>query len=178
MVLAVGGVAALFVTKTGGPLVDLPLGALKNAKIPIFKLGSLSGGVTIGDLKPSLTEAGAGIVLTDKFDSLSVDLKIGATTFFNPARQVAGAVMTKSSVFSIDPSGGAAKNNRISLAFTVRSNQDTFTATIGAILEKDQAPKATLDAKMKVTDGVAFGVKGEASSQGQAVLATVTLLNF
>jgi len=68
-------------------------------------------------------------VLTDKFDSLSVDLKLAATAFFTPARQMAGAVMTKSSVFNIDPSSGVAANNRISLAFTVRSNTDTFTAT-------------------------------------------------
>jgi hypothetical protein len=178
VVLAVGGTAALFVTKTGGPAVNLPLGLLKDAKIPIFKLGSLSGGVTIGDLKPSLREAGAGVVLTDKFDSMSVDLKIGATAFFTPSRQVPGAVLTKSSVFTIDPSGGAAKNNRISLGLTLRSNADTFSATIGAIWEQDQAPKATLDARLKLNDGVSVGVKGEASQHGQAVLATVNLLNF
>ncbi len=60
----------------------------------------------------------------------------------------------------------------------MRSNTDTFTATVGAILEQDQAPKATLDARMKITDGFQLGVKGEAARNGQAVLATVNLLPF
>lgn len=178
IVLAVGGTAALFLTKTGGPAVELPLSLLKDAKIPVFKLGSLSGGVTIGDLKPSVTEAGAGIVLTDKFDSMSLDLKIGATAFFSPAKQVANTVVTKPSVFNIDPSGGAATNNRLSLGFTLRSNNGNFSASIGAILEQNQPPKATLDAKLKVNKDIAVGAKGMVSPNGAAVLATFNLLNF
>ena len=178
VVLAIGGAAAIFVTKIGGTSADLPLGLLKDAKIPIFKLGSLSGGVTIGDLKPSITEAGAGIILTDKFDSMSLDLKIGATAFFPPSKQVAGAVMTKASVFTIDPSGGAAKNNRLSLGLTLRSNNGNFSATIGAILEQDQAPKGTLDAKLRLNKDIAIGAKGVVSPNGVAALATFDLLSF
>jgi hypothetical protein len=178
LVLTLGGTVALFVTKTGGPIVELPLAQLKDAKVPLFKLGSLSGAATFGELKPSIREAGAGIVLTDKFQSMSLDLKIGVTGFFSPSKQLQNAVITKSSVFTIDPSGGDPKNNRISLGLTLRSNHGNFTATVGAIFEKDQAPKGTLDASLKINKDIAIGAKGVVSPNGVAALATFNLLDF
>ncbi len=178
LVLTLGGAVALFVTKTGGPVIELPLAQLKDAKVPLFKLGSLSGSATFGELKPSISEAGAGIILTDKFESISLDLKIAATGFFSPSKQLQNTVVTKSSVFTIDPNGGDPKNNRISLGLTLRSNQGNFTAAIGAILEKDQAPKGTLDASLKINKNIAIGAKGVVSPNGTAALATFNLLDF
>jgi hypothetical protein len=178
VVLAVGGTAALFVTKTGGPVVDFPLSMLKDAKVPIFKLGALSAGLTIGELKPSLSEAGAGIVLSDKFDGLTVDLKLGVTAFLAPSKQLGPVVMSKTSVFNIDTSGGAPKNNRVSLALTLRTNDDRTTASIGAIVEQGQDPKITFGAGYKPNKNMEVDLSATAGPKDAAVMATFKVFGF
>lgn len=178
IVLAVGGTTALFLTKTNNVVTNFALGQLKDTKIPVFKLGTLSGAATFGILKPEIQEVGLGFVLSEQFKPFRLDLKLGATGVFSPSQQVGKTVVAKSSVFTIDPSGGDPKNNRISLGLSLSTNDGKFTASVGAILEQNQGPKGTLDANLKLNKDMAIGVKGVVSPGSGAVLATFNLLDF
>lgn len=178
LVLTLGGGIALFVTKTDKPIVDFPLALFKDAKIPLFKLGTLSGAATFGALKPSIREIGTGIILTEEFETVKLALKIGVTGVFAPSQQVQNAAVARSSAFTIDPTGGDPKNSRVSLGLTLSSNSGALTATLGVIVGKDAPPKGTLDASLKINKNIAIGAQGVVSPNGAAALATVKLLDF
>ena len=178
IVLAVGGTTALFLTKTRNSVTDFAFGQLKDTKIPVFKLGSLSGAATFGTLKPDIQELGAGFVLTEQFKPFRLDLKLGVTGVLSPSKQVGKTAIATSSVFNIDPSGGDPKNNRISLGLSLSTSDGKFTASVAAILEQNQASQGTLDANLKINKDFAIGVKGVVSPHSGAVLATFNLLEF
>jgi hypothetical protein len=136
--LIVSGGAALFVTKTGGPIVDTITNELSKHKFDVLHVGVFTLSVSNIDFKPSAQVLGAKITGNLKWDRVSVDLKL----------QVLGSVDELSKV------NGEAAAKVGSVTFSGYVNKDMTKPTIDLGIKMGaKVDKVNLSLGAYVTDG-------------------------
>lgn len=93
--LAIGGAVALYVTKTGGTVINTPLSQLNGKPIKIFKVGGFSLSGQMLSFKPDVREVGGGLVGTQKWDKIQLTVQLGVVATGSDVKQVDGKILIK-----------------------------------------------------------------------------------
>jgi hypothetical protein len=93
--LAVGGAVALYVTKTGGTVVNTSLAQLAGKPIQIFKVGRFSLSGQMLAFRPDMREIGGGLVGAQQWKKVQVSVQFGVIATGSDVKQIDGKVVVK-----------------------------------------------------------------------------------
>lgn len=177
--VAFGSAAAVFLTKTGGPVVDLPIGLLKEKPMQIFKVGGFTLKGQLLDFDPKKEILGAGIIATQKWEKVELTFKIGVIAAGDHVKEVNGQAIVKSNDFSITVKGDAKPEEKkinlgLGLGFTSSSLPGPLNISLGAVITDGKATDGTLKASMKLGPGT-VGLEGSTGSTDTRGLATFAI---
>jgi hypothetical protein len=177
--VAFGSAAALYLTKTGGPVIDLPMGLLKEKPLQIFKVGGFTLKGQLLEFKPDKQILGAGLLATQKWEKIELSFKIGVIAAGEHVQEVNGQAVVKSNDFSITITGDAKPEEKkvnlgLGLGFTSSSLPGPLNISLGAMITDGQVSGGTLKASMKAGPGT-VGFEGSTSSAETRGLATFTV---
>lgn len=177
--VAFGSAAALYLTKTGGPVIDLPIGLLKEKPVQIFKVGGFTLKGQLLEFKPDKQLLGAGVIAIQKWDKIDLTFKIGVIAAGTDVKEVKGQAIVKSADFSITVDGDVKPEEKkinlgLGLGFTSSSLPGPLNISVGALVTDGQLTGGTLKAGMKTSVGV-FGVDAKTDKNETRALATFTI---
>jgi hypothetical protein len=99
--MAIGGAAALFATKTGGSIVDVPITRLASKPMKVFNVGSLSVAGQIVSFQPRTQTIGAALVATEQLERVQVGVQLGVIATGGAVEQVNGKLVFKTQDVSV-----------------------------------------------------------------------------
>lgn len=177
--VAFGSAAALYFTKTGGPVIDLPIGLLKEKPIQLFKVGGFTMKGQLLEFKPDKQIIGAGLLATQKWEKVELSFKIGVIAAGEHVKEIKGQAAVKSNDFSITVDGAAKPEEKkvnlgLGLGFKNSTLPGPLNISLGAVITDGQVSGGTLDAKLKTGAGT-FGLEGKADDNEMRGLATWTI---
>jgi hypothetical protein len=151
IVLAIGGVAVLYATKTGGTVTNLAASQIKGKPFQVFKVGKFTLQGQLLAFQPDKQILGAGVVATEKWQSLQVSVSLGIIAAGTTVQQVQGSVVLKS--------------NDLNLGLTATDTPDTKTVNLGLSLGFNQGPLKPLKFGVGavINDGKVSGYQGLAT---------------
>jgi hypothetical protein len=164
--LIVSGGAALFVTKTGGPIVDTITNELSKHKFDVLHVGVFTLSVSNIDFKPSAQVLGAKITGNLKWDRVSVDLKLQVLGSVDELSKVNGEAAAK--VGSVTFSGYVNKDMTkptIDLGIKMGAKVDKVNLSLGAYVT-DGAPRATGSVGFQLSKDASLKFDGSAGRTG------------
>lgn len=163
---ALGAGAALYVTKTGGPAVDLPVGLLKGKHVQVLQVGgfTLKGGLL--EFKPDKRELGAEVLAVQKLERVQIKLKMGVVAAGSEITKVQGQAVVKADSFSISADAkGAPQDKKVDLGvgfdFKSGSLPGPFRVRVGAVVTDGKLTSGNVGAGMRTPVGD-FALKGSA----------------
>ncbi|MBC8167866.1 MAG: hypothetical protein H7Y20_18610 [Bryobacteraceae bacterium] len=177
--VAFGTAAVLFLTKTGGPVIDLPIGLLKEKPVQIFKVGGFTLKGQLLDFKPDKQILGAGVVVIQQWKKVDLTFKIGVIAAGTDVTEVKGQAIVKSTDFSVTVDGEYKPlekkiNIGLGLGFESSTLPGPLKISVGALIDDGQLTSGTLKASMKAGPGV-IELGGSASGKETRGLATFTI---
>lgn len=177
--VAFGSAAALYLTKTGGPVVDLPISLLKEKPMQFFKVGGFTLKGQLLEFEPKKQTLGAGLLATQKWEKVELSFKIGVIAAGEHVKEVNGQAVVKSNDFSITVDGAAKPEEKkvnlgLGLGFTSSSLPGPLKISLGATVTDGQLSAGTLNASLKTGAGT-FGLEGKTGSDETRALATFTI---
>jgi hypothetical protein len=177
--IAFGSAAALFLTKTGGPVVDLPIGLLKEKPMQIFKVGGFTMKGQLLEFKPDKQILGAGIIATQKWEKIELTFKIGVIAAGEHVKEIKGQAVVKSNDFSITVTGDGKPEEKkvnlgLGLGFTSSSLPGPLNISLGAMVDDGEVTGGTLKASLKAGPGT-FALEGKTGGNETRGLATFTI---
>jgi hypothetical protein len=177
--VAFGSAAVLYLTKTGGPVVDLPIGLLKEKPVQIFKVGKFTLKGQLLEFKPDKQLLGAGVVATQKWEKMDLTFKIGVIAAGTEVKEVKGQAVLKSNDFSITVDGAAKPEEKkvnlgLGFGFTSSSLPGPLNISVGALVKDGEFSGGTLKGTLK-TDIGTFGLDAKTDQTETRALATFTI---
>lgn len=170
--LGIAGLAALYVTKTGGTVINLAAGQLTNKPIQVFKIGKFTLQGQALAFQPDKQTLGAGVIATQQWQQMSVSVSIGVIAAGPNVQQVNGQVVLKTKDVTV---GVTAKDQldkkQIDLGLTFGFGQGPVKLGLGAVVTDGKVTGGSLDASLKTGVGT-FGLKGQESGKQFQGLAT------
>jgi hypothetical protein len=103
--LVVGTAGVLYVTKTGGAIVDLAVDPLKDKKFEVLQIGRLKIAASLWEFKPDARILGARVFGTLTWEKVKVDLKLGVLAEGDKIKEAEGEAAVKSGPFSVAVTG-------------------------------------------------------------------------
>jgi hypothetical protein len=103
--IAIGGAAALFATKTGSSMVDLPISRLTGKAMQVYKLGTLSVAGQVLCFQPRTQTVGAALIATEQWERLQVGVQLGVVATGRDVGQVNGKLVFKTQDVSLSLTG-------------------------------------------------------------------------
>ena len=167
--LVVGFATALYISRTGGSPVKTIVDFVKQKEFPVLQIGKLTFKAALWDFQPDARILGARILTAQKWEKVSVELKLGVLAKEADVLQVDGAVMVKAGPVNVSATGTAKphadkeKNEKkvnlgLQVGYTGKFNRGQFNIGVGAMYQ-DDSTSATLNASLK-KGGTTIGVKG------------------
>jgi hypothetical protein len=177
--LALGGAAALYVTKTGGPIVSFPASQLTGKPVQIFKIGKFALSGQLLNFQPDTRTLGGALTGTEKWDKLQVSLQLGLMATGSDVKQVSGPAIFKTQDIDVTVTGSAQPaqktvNLGLSVGITGRGLPGPLTIGVNAVVKDSKPSQGQLSAGLKTPAG-AFGLTGTAGSGEVKGLATWTI---
>ena len=177
--VALGSAAALYLTKTGGPVVNFPISQIKEKPFQIFKVGGFTLKGQLLEFKPDKQTLGAGMLATQKWEKVEVSIKMGVIATGADVKEVNGQVALKSNEFSVMMDGAIKpEEKKINLGrgvgFTNGSLPGPLKISLGAVIDNGQVSGGTLSASMKTSAGT-FGLDAKSDRSETRALATFTI---
>jgi hypothetical protein len=173
--LVIGGVVALYATKTGGGVVNLAAGAIKNKPFQVYKVGKFTLQAQMLQFQPDKGVLGAGLIATEKWKQLSVSVSLGVVASTTQMQQVQGQMVVKTGGVTITGSAtDTLPTKKIDLHLSVGLDQNRITFGLGAIDTAGKITGGSVDAKVKTGAGD-FGLKASDDNKNITGLATWTL---
>jgi hypothetical protein len=163
----------------GGPVVDLPIGLLKEKPFQFFKVGGFTLKGELLEFKPDKQILGAGLLATQKWEKIELSFKIGVIASGEHVKEVNGQAVVKSNDFSITVDGTAKPEEKkinlgLVLGFTSSSMPGPLKISVGAVITDGQLSGGTLKAGMK-TDVGTFGLDAKTGANETRALATFSI---
>ncbi len=162
--LVVAGAGTLYITKSGGDIVQKPIDLLKNKQIEVLSIGSfkLSAGIT--EFKPDARIFGTRIEMVQNWEQVSVTFKLGVLAEGAKIQEVTGEAIVKSKDFSLNANAIVSPytqkvNLGLKLNYNPNLGEGVFNLSAGAFY-KDDILKGNLGASYQTKDGIKFGVDG------------------
>jgi len=179
LALAIGGAAVLYATKTGGLVTDVVASQIKGKPFQIFKAGSFTFSGQILAFQPDKQTLGAGVVATEKWESVQVTVSMGIIAAGETVQQVNGSVVLKTNDLSLGFTGNdSLTNKKINLGLSLGFENGPLKPLkvgVGAVVSDGKVTGGTLDASLKTSAGE-FGLKGQASGKDYQGMATWSIL--
>lgn len=175
--LALGGATALYVTKTGGPMVNLPMSQLTGKSVQFFKVGRFSMSGKALAFQPDTRTLGTALAGTAKWERLQVTLQLGVIATGTDVKEVNGQAIFKTQDIDVFVTGAAQpakKTVNLGLSVGIKSGTLAGPLTIGvsAVVKDGKADQGQLNASLKTTKYGTFGVTGAAGSGEVKGMAT------
>jgi hypothetical protein len=158
-VLAVGTAAVLYVTKTGGSLLNTALGPLEGKEFEVLQIGKLSIKAGLWDFQPDARIFGARVIGTATWEKVKLELKFGVLAQGASVQQAEGEAVVKSGAFNLVLTGNAKpQTNVVNLGLKLGYQTGKVNIGLGAIYQ-DNFFSGTASAEYKHR-GVTFGLQG------------------
>lgn len=162
--LVVGASTVLYVTKTGGPLVNDALAPLKDKEFEVLQVGKLTLSAGLWDFQPDARILGARIAGTIKWERVTLSLKLGLLAQGTDVQQATGEAVVKSGGFNLTLSGQAKPQTQtVNLGLKIGYDVDRFRLSVGAACD-DGVVSGVASAQYKTKD-VIFGLQANAGPQ-------------
>jgi hypothetical protein len=148
--LVVGTASALYITKTGGPLLNTALDPLKGKEFEV--------------LKPDARVIGARVLGTLNWEKVKVDLKFGVLAEGPQIQEIEGEAVVKSGSFRVTVTGSdKIQTHKVNLGLNVGYEKGNFNLGLGAMY-KDDVLSGTANLGYK-TRNATFGLQGNVGEQ-------------
>jgi hypothetical protein len=157
--LVVGTASVLYVTKTGGSVLNTVLDPLEGKKFEVLKIGKLTIKAGLWDFQPDARILGARVFGTAQWQRIKLDLKFGLLAEEATIKQVQGEAAIKSGPVSVSFTADAKPQvQTVNLGLKVDYKVDKFNLGLGAMY-KDSQVSGTASASYQ-TKHAAFGLQG------------------
>jgi len=161
--LIIGSASVLYVTKTGGTVLNTTLDPLKGKEFEVLQIGKLKIKAGLWDFEPTAQILGARIAGTQEWEKVTLDFKLGVLAQGTQVQQVQGSVMVKSGGVNLSLTGdGKPQTQQIDLGLKLGYDgvigNGKFNIGVGAMY-KDNAVSGTLGASYQ-TKGAIIGLQG------------------
>jgi hypothetical protein len=163
-VALIGGTAGvLYYTRTSGTVVNKALDLVEGKQFEVLQIGTLTFKAELWDFQPDARILGAKVLTTKKWESVTLDLKLGLLAEGSQLQLVEGAAVVKSGAFSVSLTGAAKPqvqevNLGLSLEHKGVFDNGTLKVGLGAVYKDDQL-SGNLNAALK-SGKTAVGVQG------------------
>lgn len=162
--LVVGGGTTLYITKTGGPIIQTPIDQLKGKSFEVLQIGTFKLKAELWEFKPDARLMGAKIEMVKDWKRVSVDLKFGILAEGAKVQEVQGEAIVKSGPIKFTASADVKPyDQKINLGLKMNYDKsfgmDKFSLSLGAIYQ-DQNTKGTLGAQYQFNKGPTIGLDG------------------
>jgi hypothetical protein len=179
--LVLGGATALYVTKTGGPVVDFTMSKLTGKSVQVFQVGRFSLSGQLLKFEPATRTVGGALTGNEKWERLQVSVQLGVIATGSDVKEVNGKVIFKTQDINLSISGTdqpTQKTINLGLGLDIKGPglPGPLTIGLGVVVKDGKADQGQLNAAMKTPAGN-FGLTGSAGKSEQKVLATWSL-NF
>jgi hypothetical protein len=162
--LAIGGAAALYITKTGGPVINFPLSKLSGQSVQIFKIGGFTLNGKLLSFKPETREIGGGLVGTESWGKLKVSVELGVVATDTTVKQVEGKVVlkTKDIDLGLTGSGDPTKNTvNLGITFGIRPNGiGPITVGVSGVVQDGKLTGGKVQGDWKLDKNTTLSVQG------------------
>ncbi len=170
--LVVGTGAVLYLTKTGGKVLNKVIDPLKGSEIEVLQIGKLKFKVGLWDFQPDARILGARVFSTAQWEKVTLELKLGLLAQGTQVQEVQGAAVVKSGPFNVTVTGDdKPQSHQVNLGlkfgYDGRIGNGKFDLSVGAMYERqnqNQQVSATLEASLK-TKNATFGLQGNVGPQ-------------
>lgn len=173
--LAIGGVAVLYATKTGGTVVNFATSQITNKPLQIFKVGNFTLQGQVLAFQPDKQTLGLGAIATQNWQQVSVSVSIGLIAAGTQAQQVKGQVVFKTKDVNVSVTANDTLANKkvdLGLSLGVTSGPLTgFKLGVGAVITDGKVTGGTATGSYKTPYGD-FGLQGQAGNNQYQGLAT------
>ncbi len=166
--LVVGTTSVLYITKTGGPLVNTAISPLKGKEFDVLQIGTLKIKAGLWDFQPDARIFGARIAVSEEWQRVSLSLKLGILAQGTQVQQVQGSAVVKSGPFSATLTADGKPqvqqvNLGLKLGYDGMIGNGKFNIGVGAMYQ-DKALSGTLGATYQ-TKGATVGLQGNVGPQ-------------
>ncbi|MGJ5813818.1 hypothetical protein [Paludibaculum fermentans] len=166
--LIVGTASVLYITKTGGPVVNMALDPLQGKEFEVLQIGSLSLKAGLWKFQPDARILGARISAGKKWEKVSVDLKLGVLAKGQLVQEVEGSAVVKSGPVSVTLTGnGKPQTHEVNLGLKLGYDgtiaNGKFNIGVGAMYQNN-AVNGTLGASYQ-TKKATIGLQGNVGPQ-------------
>jgi hypothetical protein len=141
--LIVGSGTVLYVTKTGGAMLNTALSPVEGKQFEVLTIGALKFNAGIWDFQPDARILGGRVGMTAKWNKVELDLKLGVLAEGPVIQQVEGAAVLKSGPIALNLTAGAKpQTNVVNLALRVDYTiKDKVNIGVGAFYKVPEAEK-------------------------------------
>jgi len=166
--LAVGTASVLYITKTGGTLVNTAISPIKGTDFEVLQIGTLKIKAGLWDFQPDARIFGARVASSLEWQKVTIDLKLGVLAQGAQVQKVEGAAVVKSGPFSVTVTAdGKPQVQQVNLGLKLDYNgmlqNGKFNIGVGAMYQ-DKALSGTLGASYQ-TKSATIGVQGNVGPQ-------------
>jgi hypothetical protein len=166
--LAVGTASVLYITKSGGPLVNAAISPLKGKDFEVLQIGTLKIKAGMLDFQPDARIFGARIASSMEWQKVTLDLKLGVLAQGAQVQKVEGSAVVKSGPISVTVTAdGKPQVKQVNLGLKLDYNgmlqNGKFNIGVGAMYQ-DKALSGTLGASYQ-TKSATIGVQGNIGQQ-------------
>lgn len=170
--LAVGTAGVLYITKTGGPLLNKAIDPLKGQEFEVLQIGKLKIKAGLWDFQPDARILGGRVFGTMDWEKVKVELKLGLLAQGTTVQQVQGEAVVKSGAFNVTVTGDTKPqthqvNLGVKFGYDGLIGNGKFNLSVGAMYQnqnQNQQVSGTLDASLK-TKNATFGLQGNIGPQ-------------
>jgi len=169
--LAIGGAVALYVTKTGGPVIDFPMSKLAGKPVQIFKVGGFALSGKMLSFKPDTREVGGALVGSEKWGKLDVSLELGVVATGDDVTKVEGKVVLKTKDIDLGIAGyGNPQKNTVNLGITFglknAGGQGPLTIGVTGVVQDGKLTGGKVSGDWQLKGGASIGVEGSSGTDG------------
>lgn len=162
--LVVGTATVLYVTKTGGSLVNAAVDPLEGKQFEVLQVGKLKLKAGLWDFQPDARILGARVLGTMEWQKVSVELKFGVLAQGAEIQQAEGAAVVKAGALNVALTANAKPQTHvIDLGLRVGYQAGRFNLGLGAMYQ-DSALSGTASAQYKTKNAI-FGLQANVGEQ-------------
>jgi hypothetical protein len=141
--LIVGSGTVLYVTKTGGAMLNAAMSPIEGKQFQVLAIGALKFNAGVWDFQPDARIFGARVGASARWSKVEIDLKLGVLAEGPVIQQVEGAAVLKSGPIALNLTAGAKpQTNVVNLALRVDYQiNDRVNIGVGTFYKVPEAEK-------------------------------------
>lgn len=169
-----GGATVLFVTKTGGSLVEKSVDLFKGKNFKVLRVGEFTLKAGIAEFKPDARIFGAQVVGNLELEVIKTEFKLGLVLQGSEVQSAAADLSLTAGQFRLNLAGSAKPQEHVvdlhvTSGFTGTFKKGTFNIGLGAAFQPTGI-NGTLDAGVNLKSGVNIGANANLGSNSHGAI--------